>query len=142
MRCDAIMKTSVESVSGKDTAETAAKKMAKANVGFLPVCEADNGKVIGAVTDRDIALRVVASGKTKDTTVAEFMSREVIACRPGDDIHKAEDLMSKHQKSRMMVTDDQGMIRGVISLSDIAERDRERAGRTLRAVTAREARAA
>jgi CBS domain-containing protein len=142
MRCEAIMKKSVECASPGDTAENAARKMAGTNVGFLPVCESANGLVIGTVTDRDIALRVVGQGKTKDAKVSEFMTREVISCRPGDDVHKAEDLMAKHQKSRMVVTDDQGKIEGVISLSDIADKDRERAGRTLRAVTARETRAA
>jgi len=67
------------------------------------------------------------------------MTREVVACRPTDDLAEAEQLMARYRKSRILVTDDEGRLVGVISLSDIAEReDGARAAQTMRAITSRE----
>jgi CBS domain-containing protein len=97
-------------------------------------------KVLGTVTDRDIAIRLVAERRDAGTAVDQIMTREVIACRPEDDIRDAEDLMGKHRKSRIMCVDDGGRLVGVISLSDIAEVDGSRAATTLNRVSQRETR--
>jgi CBS domain-containing protein len=114
--------------------------MATANVGFLPVCDRD-GKALGTITDRDITVRAVARGKAPASTpVAEVMSREVISCLETDDLAVAEQRMVQHHKSRILVIDDSGRLKGVISLSDLAQRDPERrAAVVLRGVSAREA---
>jgi len=67
------------------------------------------------------------------------MTREVVACRPQDDITKAQKLMSQHRKSRMICVDDAGKLAGVISLSDIAQHQAGDAAETLKNVTTREA---
>ena len=90
---------------------------------------------------RDIALRVVAEGKQPSTRVGDVMTREVVACRLGNDLAEAEHLMRDKHKSRVMVCDEQGKLVGIISLSDIA--DAEEAGvtaQTLREVSSRETR--
>jgi CBS domain-containing protein len=111
------------------------------NVGFLPVCE-QRTKPVGTITDRDIAIRVVAEDKPNTTPVDQVMTSEVISARPDDDLQTAQELMAKHHKSRIMCVDDRGMLVGVISLSDIAQHeDQGRASRTLREVSEREARA-
>lgn len=139
MLCEEVMKRGVECLSPTETVQAAARRMKQANVGFLPVCDAGS-KVIGALTDRDLALRVTADGKAGTTAVGDVMTREVVSCRPGDDLHKAESLMGEHQKSRIVCVDDQGRLVGVISLSDVAQRDEgARAGETLKLVTEREA---
>jgi CBS domain-containing protein len=140
MRCEQIMKKNIECVTQQDNVQIAARKMRDQNVGFLPVCE--NGKkVVGTITDRDIALRACADDHQASTTsIADVMTREVIACKPQDDITKAQQLMSEHHKSRMLCIDDSGKLVGVISLSDIAQYESDAGGRTLRNVTAREAR--
>src|SRR5262249_59943665 len=121
-----------------DTATTAAAKMRSANVGFLPVCD-DSRHVLGVLTDRDLVVRLVAMGKGGQTHVRDVMTAEVVACRPGDDLAVAEQLMSGYHKSRIVCTDDEGFICGVISLSDIAQVDDERrAGKTIRKITKRE----
>lgn len=141
MRCEEIMKTTVEVLKQDDDVRTAAQRMRDANVGFLPVCDA-NRKVIGTLTDRDIALRCCTGDRPPSSVkVSEIMTREAVTCRPQDDLRTAEELMGKHHKSRIIVTDDQGVIRGVISLSDIAQReDPKQTGQTIRQVAAREAR--
>jgi CBS domain-containing protein len=140
MRCEDLMKREVQTIREHDTIRTAAERMAAAHVGFLPVCD-EGRRAIGTVTDRDIAIRAVAEGKTPDgCRVGDIMSRSVVACRPYDDVTLAERLMAQHQKSRIVVTDEDGVLRGVISLSDIAEHEpARRAARTLREVAAREA---
>jgi CBS domain-containing protein len=141
MRCEEIMKRQVYCVLDSDSAQIAAARMRDENIGFLPVCD-ESGKVIGTVTDRDICLRVDAEGKNaSECAIRDVMSRDVVACRPTDDVSVAERLMAKFHKSRMLLTDESGRIEGVISLSDIAQRDSlRRAAATLREIASREAR--
>jgi CBS domain-containing protein len=135
-----IMKRSVECLSEDQTVQEAARRMRDANVGFLPICDQEM-HVLGTVTDRDIAVRVVAEGRAPSTTVGDVMSREIIACRPEDDVRKVEQLMGENRKSRMLCLDESGRLVGVISLSDIAQyEDAGPAARTMREVTGREAR--
>ena len=140
MKCKELMKTDVECVSPSDTAQSAAKRMRDANIGFLPVCDASK-RVLGTLTDRDLAIRLIAENRPATTRIEEVLTREAIACRPEDDLRKAEELMARYQKSRMMCVDEEGRLVGVISLSDIAQRESGgRASQTLRDVSQREAR--
>jgi len=113
--------------------------MREENVGFLPVCDPSK-RVVGTLTDRDIAIRLVAEALPPATAVNEIITREVVSCRPTDDVRKAEQIMSNGQKSRIVCTDDSGRLLGVISLSDIAQADDRHAAHTLRAISEREAR--
>ena len=140
MRCKDVMKTNVQSAALTDTVQSAARSMRDRNIGFLPVRGAD-GKVVGTLTDRDIAIRVASEDKSASKCrVSDFMTREVVSCLPGDDLARAEQLMATQKKSRVLVIDEEGTLCGVISLSDVAERDSTtRAAVTLRQVAAREA---
>jgi CBS domain-containing protein len=141
MRCEEIMKKDVQCVSPRDTVEGAAIRMRDENVGFLPVCDQAK-KVLGTLTDRDIVVRVVASRTPVTTPIETVMTREIVACRPQDDIQKAEQLMMQKHKSRIMCIDDAGRLVGVISLSDLAQHeDATRALDMLRRITEREVRA-
>lgn len=139
MKCHEMMKKVVQCCRTDETVAEIALRMRDANIGFLPVIDGD-GKAIGAVTDRDLVLRGVAAGRPSNTTtVADVMSHEVIACGEHDELRVAEELMSRHQKSRIMCIDADGRIVGVISLSDIAEVEfRGRAATLLRSVSQRE----
>ncbi|MHB8421065.1 MAG: CBS domain-containing protein [Myxococcales bacterium] len=97
----------------------AARQMKDEDIGFLPVCD-DHDKVIGTLTDRDIAIRCVAAGLSERTRVSEVMTHDVVACLPTDDLHVAEERMSAAQKSRLPCVDGQGRLQGILSLSDIA----------------------
>jgi CBS domain-containing protein len=139
MKCEDVMKTVVECVSPEDTVLEAAQRMRDQHVGFLPVC-GESKEILGTLTDRDIAIRLVADGRPGTTPVAEVMSREIVACRADDSIKRAEQLMSEQLKSRIMCADDDGHLVGVISLSDIAQQDTGHAVKVLRRLTLREAR--
>jgi CBS domain-containing protein len=140
MRCEELMKRDVESISPDGTVEQAARTMRDANVGFLPVCGRDK-KVLGTLTDRDIAVRVVAAGRPPSTKVSDAMTRDLVACRPDDDLSRAVEQMSRHQKSRIAVIDGDDRLIGVISLSDVARAAEEQGARALRDITERETRA-
>ena len=138
MLCKQIMKRDIACASLDDAAQVAAARMRTDNIGFLPVCDAE-GRVIGTITDRDIAVRVVAEDRPANTRIEEVMTREVIACGPNDDVHRAEQLMGKYKKSRIICVDEAGHPVGVISLSDIAQHESsEQTARTMRRVTLRE----
>lgn len=139
-RCADFMKSDPQSVRETDSIRLAAEIMSVANVGFLPVIDGDR-RVIGTITDRDIVVRGVALGAgPEDRMVADVMSRNVVACRPDDEMAVVEQFMAYYQVSRLVITNERDELVGVISLSDIAEREpAKRAARTLRAVAAREA---
>jgi CBS domain-containing protein len=138
MRCDEIMKDDVQTVAPDDSVQVAARKMKEHNVGFLPVLN-PAGRVMGTLTDRDLALRVIAAGLTEDTAVKDVMTRELISCLVNDDLARAEQRMRHFQKSRIMCLDGQGRLAGVISLSDIAQCENdEQTAKVLRDVSQRE----
>lgn len=139
MTCEELMKKMVECIAPDDTVFHAAQRMRSEGIGFLPVC-GESREILGAITDRDLALRIVAEGRPAMTPVHEVMSTEVVACNASDSVKRAEQLMSEHRKSRIMCTDDDGRLVGVISLSDMAQQDTGHATRVLRKVTSREAR--
>ena len=107
-----------------DTASKAAQLMRVVDVGSIPVVEDEQTlKLVGIVTDRDLAIRVVADGRSANLTrVADVMSHEIITCRANDDVQKAVDAMSLHQLRRIPVIDDDHRVVGIISQADIATR--------------------
>lgn len=141
MKCNELMKKDVARCRIQDTVAEVAATMRDRAIGFLPVCDASD-RVIGTITDRDLAVRVIAARMPCETTlVEEVMSRDVVACAASDELSVAEQRMSEHKKSRIVCTDEQGKPIGVISLSDLAEVEQsDRAANVLRSVAQREAR--
>jgi len=139
MRCSELMKTDLECVSRETTLREAAEKMRDQGIGFLPVCDEDTHP-IGTLTDRDIVVRAVAEGRSDSEQAQACMTRELVDCRPSDDVAQARELMEQHRVSRIICTDDDGRIAGVISLSDIVEHDQQGGARTLSEVSRREVR--
>ena len=138
MRCHDIMKRPVVSCKETENTQAAALRMRDANIGFLPVCDV-GGKVVGILTDRDIAVRVCAEGlDVQKTAISEVMTRQIVSCRPGDDVRLVEGLMARNHKSRVLIVDETGKPVGVVSLSDIARHDRVFAAETMRQVSSRE----
>lgn len=107
-----------------DAVSKAAQRMKKENVGSIPVIESEQTRnLIGIVTDRDLALKVVADGlDAKITKVADVMTHNIITCRAEDEIQNAVDAMSKHQLRRIPVVDNDNKIVGIISQADVATR--------------------
>ena len=140
MKCSTIMKTDVAYCRGGDPVEAAAERMKIRNVGFLPVCD-EAGAVLGTLTDRDLALRVLAEHRPSErTTVQDVMTSELVCCSPEDELSVAEQLMARYRKSRIVCADDHRRPVGVISLSDLARvEDRVKTTEILDSVTRREA---
>lgn len=138
MLCRDVMRRPVHCAASHESAQSAAQRMQDANIGFLPVCD-EGGSLVGVVTDRDLALRVCADGSSATgIRVADIASGAVVSCRPDEDLTRAEELMVREKKSRIVVTDAKGGVEGVISLSDVAMADTARAAGILREVAARE----
>jgi CBS domain-containing protein len=134
MRVDELM-TDATCCSERTTVRQCAELMRDANIGFVPICN-DSGAPIGAVTDRDLTIRVLAHGRSAEEPLSAFMNTEVVSCSIGADLEEATRLMREHRVSRIMVCGDQdGRLRGVISLADLAEAaSEEEAGETLQEV--------
>ena len=140
MKCGDIMNRNLEWLTEKDTVLQAATVMAEAGVGFLPICDVRQ-RVVGVVTDRDLTTRALAKRIAPETTSAALiMSSPAITCLETADIAEAEDLMAVERKSRIVITDADGKLTGVVSLADLVEQVRGRRSlETVRAVLWREA---
>lgn len=121
MKVKEIMTAQVECVQQTDTIQRAAQMMKNANCGSVPVC--DNNKVVGIITDRDIALKAVAAGNDTNTQVSQCMTSQVVTCTPDTDAHEAADLMAQHQIRRLPVVDNNGNICGICAIGDLATVD-------------------
>jgi len=138
MTCEELMKRDVACVGLRDTVQHAARLMADLNVGFIPVVD-DQRHVLGTITDRDIAVRLVAQSFPPQSAVKEIMSREIVYCRPTDDLERAIAVMTERQKSRLLILDKGDRLLGVVSLSDIVDAlEPVRAGQALQQIAARE----
>jgi CBS domain-containing protein len=102
----------------------AAELMKSENIGSIPVIENEQTeKLVGIVTDRDLALRIVAEGRdAKSTKIEVVMTRKVVTCRADDDLQKALDAMAEHQLRRIPVVDNDNKILGIIAQADVATR--------------------
>jgi CBS domain-containing protein len=97
----------------------AAKMMRDEDVGLAPIVEGQ--KLIGTLTDRDIAIRVVAEGKDpQTTTVREVATTSVVTVDPDQDLDEALRLMAKNQVRRLPVVEEDGKLAGVIAQADVA----------------------
>ena len=88
------------------------------DVGSLPVIEDD--RLVGVVTDRDIAIRVVAEGGSTETTVGEIASKEVVCVDPQQSLEEAARLMAEHQVRRLPVCEEDGKLVGILAQADVA----------------------
>ncbi len=140
MKCEDVMLTLVFKCDETSTVAECAQLMRDEQLGFVPVLD-KTFNVVGVVTDRDLAVRVVAEGLEPTTPVTEVMSKgPFLCCQPDDDLHELERQMAQTKKARALVKATDGSLLGVISLSDIAqcERSAARTGKLLREVTRRE----
>lgn len=141
MLCRDVMTKNVVVCHEGDAVDECARIMRDRNVGFLPVVDGQ-GRVSGLVTDRDLAVRVLAEDLSLGMPVGSVMTRDVRVCRDTDPLRAAERRMAEVKRSRLVVTDEAGRCVGVISLSDVAKADsRSLAGHVLYEVTQRPARA-
>ena len=111
----------------------AAKAMKDTDAGFLPVGE--NDRLVGMITDRDIAVRAVADGKSCDTPVREVMTTDVHYCFEDEELSDAASKMGALKVRRLPVLDHDKRLVGIVSLGDIARMEGESAQSALEQVT-------
>jgi len=113
----------------------AAKMMKEADAGMIPVMN-DGTTMLGAVTDRDIVVRLIAEGKDPASTpVYEIASTELVTIEPDRDLDEALSLMAKHQVRRLPVVED-GRLVGIVAQADVArEGDEKEVGHTVEEIS-------
>ena len=118
MKVKEIMSKDVASLNTDDSVERAAQLMKQYDVGSIPVCR--QKKVIGIVTDRDIAVRSIAvGGNTKQQKVQEIMSSDPAVGNPDMDVDEAAKVMSQKQIRRLPIVENNSLV-GIVALGDIS----------------------
>ncbi|MDQ3140071.1 MAG: CBS domain-containing protein [Pseudomonadota bacterium] len=125
------MTTEVEIVAPDQTIRDAAKLMLSADAGSMPIC--DGKRLLGMVTDRDIAIRAVAEGRGPDTPVTDIMTDNLLYCYDDQDVTEVARQMSEQQVRRLPVVDRNKDLVGIVSLGDLSG---EAASLALEGVTA------
>lgn len=118
MKVSDVMTREVETVGPDQTAREAANFMLTGDTGSIPVLDGD--KLIGLITDRDIAVRGVAKGHGPDTPVRELMSSGLICARIDDHVTAVASKMSEAQVRRLPVIDMSEKLVGMVSLGDLS----------------------
>ena len=121
MKVSDAMSHDVHVASPTQSIRDAAKIMAKIDAGVLPVGE--NDRLIGIITDRDIAIRAVAEGKAPTTQVRDIMSEEVLYCFDDQDLDEVARNMSQMKVRRLPVVNREKRLVGIISLGDLARNE-------------------
>jgi CBS domain-containing protein len=134
MKVSEVMTRDVTTVTPDQTAREAASFMLSEDAGSMPVSDGD--RLIGMITDRDIAVRGVAKGYGPETPVSELMTSDIICAREDDDVEEVAAKMSSAQVRRMPVVDRDDRLCGIVSLGDLArESDGESAEQALEGVS-------
>jgi CBS domain-containing protein len=113
------MTSSPATVEPGTSAQDAARLMQSKDVGSLPVVEGD--RLVGMITDRDLALRLVGEGRSTDTPVGELASKDVVTIDPQQQVEEAARLMAEHQLRRLPVCEEDGRLVGILAQADVAQ---------------------
>ena len=118
MKVSDVMTREVQTISPNQTAKEAASFMLSTDSGSIPVT--DGERLVGMITDRDIAVRGVAKGNGPDTPVSELMTKDCITAREDDDVATIASKMSEAQVRRLPVVDGDEKLCGIVSLGDLS----------------------
>ena len=125
MKAQELMTESPACCTPESTVREAARMMLEHDCGCIPVVEKGAKRLVGVVTDRDIACRCVAEGKGPDARVQEIMTTDPRCCHPEDDVAAVEQIMMQAQIRRVPVVDVRGDCVGMIAQADLAVKDEE-----------------
>jgi CBS domain-containing protein len=123
MQLREIMTHDVHCIPPETSLRHAAQKMKSWDVGALPICQ--NDKLVGVITDRDIAIRAVAEGQNPDSNVGDTMTPGLIYCYDDENIEQAAKLMEQKQIRRLPIVNRSKRLVGIVSLGDLATRLRD-----------------
>jgi len=128
MKARDIMTENPACITPETSARQAARLMEDNDVGSLPVVESDaNRRLVGVVTDRDLALRVLGRGESPEVQVREVMSSNVHSCRVDDSLDDIENAMARNQVRRIPIVDENNRVIGMVAQADLA-RERKAVG--------------
>jgi CBS domain-containing protein len=134
MKVSELMTSHVESITPSTNLRGAARKMKEMGVGALPVVE--DGKVLGIITDRDLACFAIAMGHDLNSApVSKIMTTQVVTCTPDQDIAAAAKLMASSHIRRLLVLNGDASLAGFFSVDDLVRGSHELAGAVLEAAT-------
>lgn len=134
MRVSELMTRDVRIANPNETIQEAARMMAEIDAGAIPV--GDNDRLVGMLTDRDIAVRAVAEGRGPDTKVGDVMTNDVKYCFEDEDTDHVCRNLGDQQIRRIPVVDRNKRLVGILSLGDLAlEGGNGAAGETLAAIS-------
>lgn len=119
MRARDIMTRDPFCLRREDTARLAAQVMRDKDCGVIPIVD-ESRRVVGIITDRDLAIRAIAVGKSADTRLSELMTQNVHCCSADDDLRDVERKMAELQVRRICIVDAGGRCMGIIAQADIA----------------------
>lgn len=127
MTCREVMTAEPVCCLPNESATQVAKFMKTDNIGCVPICEDRHSKkLVGVITDRDLALKVVAEGRNPNQALAQdVMTRQPVTCRGEDEWESALQAMERNQVRRIPVVDDDGQLIGIIAQADVAIRGGE-----------------
>jgi CBS domain-containing protein len=129
MKAQEIMTSDPACCLPDDAVQQAASLMAECDCGVIPVVENKQSmRLVGVVTDRDLAVRGLAKGKGPDAKVRDLMTSNPSCCRPNDNVKDVERLMSEQQVRRVPVVDGAGCCLGVIAQADLARAAEQKGG--------------
>ena len=120
MQAKEIMTRSPVCCSAGDSMKNVAQLMRDQDCGCVPIVDEESGSLLGIVTDRDLAIRGLASGKSPDTRVDELMTPGPICCREDDDVRDVERKMANNQIRRIPIVDSGRRCLGIIAQADLA----------------------
>ena len=123
MKISEVMTKNVATVTPDQSAREAAAFMLSADAGSIPVCE--GSRVIGMITDRDIAVRGVANGHGPETPVRDLMSEGLVCVRDDDDVAEVASRMADSQVRRLPVIDSDDKLCGIVSLGDLSRESKQ-----------------
>ncbi len=124
MNCQDVMTPSPACCLPDDSVVDVARMMRAQDIGAVPVvADHSSERLVGMVTDRDLAVRVIADGRDpKQTVVRDVMSMQPVSCRDTDVYQQALQAMGQHQLRRIPVVDAGGRLSGIIAQADVATR--------------------
>lgn len=129
MQVEQCMTRDVRVISPDDTIERAAQVMGQIDAGVLPVSNGE--RLVGMITDRDIAIRGVGEGCRPDARVRDIMSTEVKYCYADEDTSEVLDNMAQIQVRRLPVVDQDKRLVGIVSIGDLAKEEQSATGEAL-----------
>lgn len=131
MLVEECLTSKVHTVDPQASLRVAAVQMATHDVGSLPVSDANNERLVGMVTDRDIAIRGIGRAWGPEAQISDVMSQEVLYCRSDDEVDAVLDNMAQNQIRRLPVVSDEKRLVGIVSISDLTKADPDRGGASL-----------